>query len=114
MLELEDVAVQSLVPEPLQAAESPAAFMQALPEFDSDMDALLQAAEAEDECLRFVGEQRWGDKESTVCMMCVDQRHMAQPCKMTCEQSWPQLVSQSALLGAAIVQSLFCRQCSCP
>ena len=58
MLELDDVAVQSLVPEPLQSAESPAAFMEALPEFDSDMDELLQDAEAEDECLRFVGEQR--------------------------------------------------------
>ena len=56
MLELHHVAVHSLVPEPLQSAESPAAFMKALPEFDSEMDAQLQAAEAEDQCLRFVGE----------------------------------------------------------
>ena len=58
MLELDDVAVQSLVPEPLQAEESPAAFMKALPEFDGEMDAQLQAAEAEDQCLRFVGKQQ--------------------------------------------------------
>ena len=113
MLELDDVAVQSLVPEPLQTVESPAAFMKALPKYDSDMDALLQAAEAEDECLRFVGEQRCRQAQPHCCTMCVNQRHMTQPCKMTCEQSM-QLLLQSALLGAATVQSLFCRQCYCP
>ena len=73
MLELDDVAVQSLVPEPLQAAELPAAFMKALPEFDGDMDAQLQAAEAEDQCLRFVGKQQLVQTSSQNCMMCVQQ-----------------------------------------
>lgn len=74
MLELGEVAVQSLVPEPLQSAETPAAYMKALPEFDSDMDAQLQAAEAEDQCLRFVGEQQ-RKQTARICMVCVKQWH---------------------------------------
>ena len=75
MLELDDVAVQSLVPEPLQSAESPAAFMKALPEYDSDMDELLQAAEAEDECLRFVGEQRCRQPANLLPDVCEPKAH---------------------------------------
>ena len=54
-VDLEDVPVHSLVPEPLREVESVAAFMQELPKYDGEMAALLQDAEAAGECLRFVG-----------------------------------------------------------
>lgn len=54
-LELSDVAVQSLVPEPLQNVESAADFMQQLPQYDADLARQVSDAEAAGECLRFVG-----------------------------------------------------------
>lgn len=54
-LELEDVPVQSLVPEPLREVESVDEYLARLPEFDGDMEAALREAEAAGECLRFVG-----------------------------------------------------------
>lgn len=60
-LELDDVPVQSLVPEKLQNWEPPAgvpladAFINELKNFDDDMTALLDEAEAANEVLRFVG-----------------------------------------------------------
>ena len=54
-LELNDVAVQSLVPEPLQNVDSAAEFMQQLPQYDDDMARQVSDADAAGECLRFVG-----------------------------------------------------------
>ena len=55
-IELDDVPVRSLVPEPLRSCKTADEFMQRLPEFDSDMTKLQQEAEAAGECLRYVGE----------------------------------------------------------
>ena len=57
-LELEDVPVHSLVPEPLRGLASPDDFLARLPEFDGDLAQQLAAAEAAGECLRFVGAPR--------------------------------------------------------
>lgn len=56
MVELDDIPVDTLVPEPLAAVSSSDEFMQRLPEFDSDMERQLTEAEASGECLRYVGE----------------------------------------------------------
>lgn len=55
MVELADVPVESLVPEPLRDIESADDFMAALPQYDADMAARLEEASAAGECLRFVG-----------------------------------------------------------
>ncbi len=55
-LELSDVAVQSLVPAPLQNVASADEFMQQLPQYDADLAQQVSEAEAAGECLRFVGE----------------------------------------------------------
>ena len=54
-LELADVAVQSLVPAPLQSVASADAFMQQLPQYDAEMAQQVSEADASGECLRFVG-----------------------------------------------------------
>ena len=54
-MELEDVPVHSLVPEPLQSVQSVSEFMSELPKYDGDMANTLEEAEAAQECLRFVG-----------------------------------------------------------
>ena len=54
-VELADVPVHSLVPEPLRDVASVDNFMARLPEFDGDIAEQLAAAEAAGECLRFVG-----------------------------------------------------------
>lgn len=54
-LELSDVAVQSLVPAPLQNVASADDFMQQLPQYDADLAQQVSEAEAVGECLRFVG-----------------------------------------------------------
>ncbi|XP_058073858.1 bifunctional aspartokinase/homoserine dehydrogenase 2, chloroplastic-like isoform X2 [Magnolia sinica] len=54
-LELSDIPVQSLVPEPLRASASAEEFMQELPKFDEDIAKKRQDAEAAGEVLRFVG-----------------------------------------------------------
>ncbi|KAI3427052.1 hypothetical protein D9Q98_006993 [Chlorella vulgaris] len=53
--ELADVPVRSLVPKPLQSLKSGAEYMDRLPEFDGEMAALAEEAEAAGECLRYVG-----------------------------------------------------------
>ena len=58
MVELGDVPVHSLVPEPLRDIASADEFMAALPQFDDEMAARLEEASAAGECLRFVGAQR--------------------------------------------------------
>jgi hypothetical protein len=55
MVELADVPVQSLVPEPLRTVATADEFMAALPQYDGDMAAQLEEAQAAGECLRFVG-----------------------------------------------------------
>jgi aspartokinase/homoserine dehydrogenase 1 len=54
-LELEQVNVKSLVPEPLEDVSSAEEFLKRLPEFDDEMQKLLADAEEAGECLRFVG-----------------------------------------------------------
>ncbi|DBA71735.1 TPA: Bifunctional aspartokinase/homoserine dehydrogenase 1, chloroplastic [Trebouxia sp. C0005] len=54
-LELDDVAVQSLVPAPLQNVASADDFMQQLPQYDADLAQQVSEADAAGECLRFVG-----------------------------------------------------------
>ena len=54
-IELDDVPVDSLVPEPLRDVSGVSDFMQKLPEYDGDMARQLEEAESADECLRFVG-----------------------------------------------------------
>jgi aspartokinase/homoserine dehydrogenase 1 len=53
-LELEQVSVESLVPEALQGT-SAEEYIKRLPEFDDEMQKLLDDAEDAGECLRFVG-----------------------------------------------------------
>ena len=55
-MELQDVPVHNLVPEPLRDIQSANDFMAMLHEYDDDMAAQLATAEANNECLRFVGE----------------------------------------------------------
>ncbi|XP_073102745.1 bifunctional aspartokinase/homoserine dehydrogenase 1, chloroplastic isoform X2 [Elaeis guineensis] len=54
-LELSDIPVQSLVPEPLRACSSAEEYMQQLPNFDEDMTKERNDAEAAGEVLRYVG-----------------------------------------------------------
>ncbi|KAM7256040.1 hypothetical protein ACFE04_011781 [Oxalis oulophora] len=54
-LELSDIPVQSLVPEPLRACTSVEEFMQKLPQFDEAVAAERQTAEDAGEVLRYVG-----------------------------------------------------------
>lgn len=54
-LELDQVSVQSLVPEPLRTLRSADEFMARLPEFDHEMTEALNAAREAGECLRCVG-----------------------------------------------------------
>ncbi|KAF9603536.1 hypothetical protein IFM89_037017 [Coptis chinensis] len=54
-LELADIPVQSLVPEPLQTSSTAEQFMQQLPQFDQDMARERHDAETVGEVLRYVG-----------------------------------------------------------
>ncbi|XP_059639992.1 bifunctional aspartokinase/homoserine dehydrogenase, chloroplastic-like [Cornus florida] len=54
-LELSDIPVESLVPEPLRASASGEDFLLQLPQFDQDMAKKLQDAEDAGEVLRYVG-----------------------------------------------------------
>jgi len=54
-LELSDIPVESLVPEPLRAVSTSAEYMARLPEFDASMTQRLEEAAAAGEVLRFVG-----------------------------------------------------------
>ncbi|KAJ7954339.1 Aspartokinase-homoserine dehydrogenase [Quillaja saponaria] len=54
-LELADIPVKSLVPEPLRASASAQDFMQQLPKFDQDLAKQQQNAEDSGEVLRYVG-----------------------------------------------------------
>jgi len=55
MVELDDIPVESLVPEPLRAVPSGDDYMKRLPDFDGEMSEKLKAAEAAGEVLRYVG-----------------------------------------------------------
>uniref|UniRef100_A0A7N0RBT8 Homoserine dehydrogenase n=1 Tax=Kalanchoe fedtschenkoi TaxID=63787 RepID=A0A7N0RBT8_KALFE len=54
-LELSDIPIQSLVPEPLKACESAEEFMRQLPQFDQEIAQERQTAEDTGEVLRYVG-----------------------------------------------------------
>ncbi|URE00347.1 bifunctional aspartokinase homoserine dehydrogenase 1 [Musa troglodytarum] len=54
-LELSDIPVQSLVPEPLRACSSSDKYMQQLPNFDKELSEERDDAEASGEVLRYVG-----------------------------------------------------------
>jgi bifunctional aspartokinase / homoserine dehydrogenase 1 len=54
-LELDDIPVESLVPEPLRACPTADEYLARLPEFDQEMAARLASAEASGEVLRYVG-----------------------------------------------------------
>ncbi|PHT34008.1 Bifunctional aspartokinase/homoserine dehydrogenase 1, chloroplastic [Capsicum baccatum] len=54
-LELSDIPVQSLVPEPLRATASADDFLHDLPKFDEELSKQRQVAEDEGEVLRYVG-----------------------------------------------------------
>ncbi|XP_011036271.1 PREDICTED: bifunctional aspartokinase/homoserine dehydrogenase 2, chloroplastic-like [Populus euphratica] len=54
-LELSDIPVQSLVPQPLRASTSVEEYMQRLPQFDSEMARERQEAEDAGDVLRYVG-----------------------------------------------------------
>jgi len=54
-LDLDQVQVQSLVPEPLRHTPSAEVFLEHLPEFDQVYDARLAEARARGEVLRYVG-----------------------------------------------------------
>ncbi|KAK0576084.1 hypothetical protein LWI29_011606 [Acer saccharum] len=54
-LELADLPIQSLVPEPLRACASVGEFMEKLPQFDQDLAKERQQAEDAGEVLRYVG-----------------------------------------------------------
>jgi bifunctional aspartokinase / homoserine dehydrogenase 1 len=54
-LELSDIPVESLVPEPLRALTTSAEYMARLPDFDADMGSRLEAARAAGDVLRYVG-----------------------------------------------------------
>ena len=55
MLELDDVSVESLVPEALQHCQSTSEFMERLPEFDEELTKKVLEAESRGEVLRYVG-----------------------------------------------------------
>ncbi|ONK68437.1 uncharacterized protein A4U43_C05F11490 [Asparagus officinalis] len=54
-LELSDIQIANLVPEPLRASSSAAEFMNELPNFDGDLSKQRDDAEAAGEVLRYVG-----------------------------------------------------------
>ncbi|CAA0809832.1 Bifunctional aspartokinase/homoserine dehydrogenase 2- chloroplastic [Striga hermonthica] len=65
-LELSDIPVQSLVPDPLKGCTSAEEFMQQLPQYDQDMAKQRQEAEAAGEVLRYVGVVDVINKRGTV------------------------------------------------
>ncbi|TKY47810.1 Bifunctional aspartokinase/homoserine dehydrogenase 2 [Spatholobus suberectus] len=54
-LELSDIPVENLVPEPLRVSASAQEFMQQLPKFDQELTEKLKDAESAGEVLRYVG-----------------------------------------------------------
>ena len=70
MVEMADIPVESLVPEPLRALKGGDEYMKRLPEFDAEMEKQLKSAEATGE-VRAVGitqcpsSMRWGEIASS-------------------------------------------------
>ncbi|KAK6116728.1 hypothetical protein DH2020_049548 [Rehmannia glutinosa] len=65
-LELSDIPVQSLVPDPLKDCVSADEFMQQLPQYDQDLAKQRQEAEATGEVLRYVGVVDVANQKGTV------------------------------------------------
>ncbi|CAD7703477.1 unnamed protein product [Ostreobium quekettii] len=74
-IELNEVPVQSLVPEPLQSTSSVAEFMERLPDYDEDMSNKMEAAEAAGECLRYVGTVDCEGGEGNVELRSISKTH---------------------------------------
>mmetsp|Transcript_23921 Transcript_23921/g.74812 ORF Transcript_23921/g.74812 Transcript_23921/m.74812 type:complete len:938 (-) Transcript_23921:174-2987(-) len=75
MLELEDVPVESLVPEPLRDTASVEEYMSRLPDFDGEMSEKMAEAEANGEVLRFVGTVDVASNESSVALKAFPKTH---------------------------------------
>ncbi|XP_027160145.1 bifunctional aspartokinase/homoserine dehydrogenase 1, chloroplastic-like [Coffea eugenioides] len=65
-LELSDIPIENLVPEPLRAVTSPEEFLQQLPQFDQDLAKRRQEAEDSGEVLRYVGVVDVENRKGTV------------------------------------------------
>ncbi|KAF7153841.1 hypothetical protein RHSIM_Rhsim01G0004600 [Rhododendron simsii] len=65
-LELSDIPVQSLVPEPLRGCASAEEYLQQLPQYDHDMSKKRQDAKDQGEVLRYVGVVDVANKKGTV------------------------------------------------
>ncbi|KAA8528034.1 hypothetical protein F0562_035097 [Nyssa sinensis] len=65
-LELSDIPVRSLVPEPLKASASAEEFLQQLPQFDQDLAKRRKDAEDAGEVLRYVGVVDVANQKGTV------------------------------------------------
>ncbi len=76
-VELDDIPVDSLVPEPLQATDSVSKFMEELPKYDADMTARLEKADAAGECLRFVGMPSYSTCLYWLASQLLTQHHLA-------------------------------------
>ncbi|PWA51714.1 bifunctional aspartokinase/homoserine dehydrogenase I [Artemisia annua] len=74
-LELSDIPVQSLVPDPLKETASADDFMQQLPSFDADFAAKRKAAEDAGEVLRYVGVVDVKNQEGTVELRRYNKQH---------------------------------------
>ncbi|GJY32226.1 bifunctional aspartokinase/homoserine dehydrogenase 2, chloroplastic-like protein [Tanacetum coccineum] len=74
-LELSDIPVQSLVPDPLKETASVDDFMQQLPSFDSDIAAKRKAAEDAGEVLRYVGVVDVKNQKGTVELRRYNKQH---------------------------------------
>ena len=64
MVEMDDIPVESLVPEPLRALKGGDEYMARLPEFDADMEIKLREAEATGEVRRLRGRRMRRHKTS--------------------------------------------------
>ncbi|PWA35901.1 bifunctional aspartokinase/homoserine dehydrogenase I [Artemisia annua] len=74
-LELSDIPVQSLVPDPLKETASVDDFMQQLPSFDADIAAKRKAAEDAGEVLRYVGVVDVKNQKGTVELRRYNKQH---------------------------------------
>lgn len=61
-------SVRSLIPEPLESAQSGEEFLERLPQYDEEMDKLKKEAEAEGKVIRYVGSVDIGTKEVKVSL----------------------------------------------
>lgn len=75
MVELDDIPVESLVPEPLRSVSSVEEFMSRLPDFDDDMKSKMEEASSKGECLRYVGVVNVEERKGSVNLLTYPERH---------------------------------------